>query len=215
MRFLSKLPEPDLLTQNATTWLAEFLADPGSSTKRNRYRHPSIKMTLLEETSSKCAYCESRVGHNTPGDVEHKVPTSKEKTKHFLWANLTIACTECNRRKNDFYDAQDGFVDPYIDNPDELFDHYGPVVMPKVGQPRAEVCVEILKLCSDERIRLVTQKIAKLQELQQVLERFNHEPQGPLKEVLRRRLADMARPSAEYSAMVRDALRLKGYDVPI
>jgi len=103
-------------------------------------------------------------------------------------------------------------LDPYHDNPDEFLDHNGPVVTPRVGNARAEIFVETLKLCSDERITLVMQKISKLQELQQVLVRYNAEPAGPLKEVLKRRLSDMAKPSAEYSAMVRDALRAKGYD---
>jgi hypothetical protein len=156
-------------------------------------------------------YCESRVGHNTPGDVEHKIPSSKDRTKHFYWFNLTIACTECNRRKRDYYEACDGFLDPYVDNPDDHLEHNGPVVTPKVGSARAEVCVETLKLCSAERLPLVAQKIAKLEELHQVLVRYNTEAPGPLKEILKRRLSDMAKPSAEYSAMVRDALRAKGY----
>lgn len=212
MRVVTKLPEPHVLSANAAAWLDEYLLDLGNSTKRYRYRHPEIKETLLTETSNKCVYCESRVGHNTPGDVEHKVPSSKDRTQHFSWVNLTIACTECNRRKGAYYLAHDGFLDPYLDNPDDFLEHNGPVVTPKVGNPRAEIFVETLKLCSDERIALVAQKISKLQELQHVLVRYNAEPAGPLREVLKRRLSDMAKPSAEYSAMIRDALRGKGYE---
>lgn len=211
MRSLTKLPEPQVLAENAATWLQEFLEDRASNTKRFRYRHGQIKATLKQETADKCVYCESRIGHNTPGDIEHKIPTSHDASLHFSWLNLTIACTECNRRKNSYYERDDGFLDPYVDVIDDFLDHDGPVVSPKVGQARAEVFVEVLELCSANRLALVAQKISKLNELRHVLERYNATNEGPLKEVLKRRLAQMAEPSAEYSAMVRSALLGKGY----
>lgn len=212
MRQLPKLPEPEVLRLNAAIWLQEYLADVANNTKRYRYRHPDIKATLRLETHDKCVYCESRVGHNTPGDIEHKVPSSKDRTQHFSWANLTLACTECNRRKNSFYREHDGFLDPYTDDVDQYLEHHGPVVTSKVGCERGEVFVTILKLCSPDRAALVAQKIQKMTELQHVLERYNKSPEGTVREMLKRQLAEMAHPKSEYSAMVRDALRQKGYE---
>lgn len=211
MRSLSKLPEPDVLAQNHAAWLADYLADLASDAKRTRYRHPEIKATLKLETHDKCVYCESRIGHNTPGDIEHKIPSSKDRSKHFLWGNLTIACSECNRRKNAYYQHHDGFLDPYTDDADQYLDFEGPVVTSKPGEARGEVFVSILELCSANRLPLVAQKISKVNELRHVLERYNAAPAGPLKEVLKRQLINMARPEGEYSAMVRSALRTKGY----
>lgn len=211
MRCMVKLPEPEVLRENAATWLEEFLQDIGNETKKTRYRHHEIKSTLKAETHDKCVYCESRIGHNTPGDIEHKVPSSKDRTKHFTWSNLTIACTECNRRKNAFYREYDGFLDPYLDLVDEFIEHNGPVVTSKPGQERGELFVSVLKLCSPDRLTLVTQKIQKICELQHVLERYNATT-GPLQEMLKRQLIEMAHPKSEYSAMVRDALRQKGYE---
>lgn len=210
MRSLSKLPEPEVLSQNHVAWLQEYLQDLASDTKRTRYRHQDIKSTLKLETHDKCVYCESRIGHNTPGDTEHKIPSSKDRTKHFTWSNLTIACGECNRRKNAYYQQHDGFLDAYTDNVDQYLDFEGPVVTSKPGAVRGEVFVATLELCSAKRLSLVAQKIAKFNELRHVLERYNSAA-GPLKEVLKRQLIEMAGPGGEYSAMVRSAIRSKGY----
>src|SRR5687768_6014392 len=110
MRKLEKLPIPELLAANGTQWLEEYIKDPSSATTRYRYRAREIKDALREETGWKCVYCESKIGHNTPGDVEHKVPSRKNPALHFDWYNLTVACTECNRRKNDYFEKEIGFL---------------------------------------------------------------------------------------------------------
>ena len=86
------------------------------------------ELTLKEETGFKCVYCESKIGHNTPGDIEHKIPSSKDEDQHFAWNNLTIACTECNRRKNDYYVIGNEFLDPYSDDVENVLEHHGPLV---------------------------------------------------------------------------------------
>jgi uncharacterized protein (TIGR02646 family) len=133
MRNLTKLEEPAVLAANAALWLEEFLPDQTNKTKRYRYRHADIKSTLRAETSDKCVYCESKLGHSAPGDIEHKVPSSKVPQLHFDWANLTLACQECNRRKNAFYLEHDGFLDPYVDDVEAMLEHHGPVVMWRTG----------------------------------------------------------------------------------
>ena len=42
-----------------------------------------IKAALMKETHDKCAYCESKVGHNCPGDAEHKIPVSHDAQRLF------------------------------------------------------------------------------------------------------------------------------------
>lgn len=210
MRKVLKLKEPSVLAQNEVVWLTEYLADKTDTVKRYRYRHSDIKSTLKEETADKCVYCESKIGHNTPGDVEHKVPTSKAPQLHFTWDNLTIACTECNRRKGAFYQEHDGFLDPYVDNVDDFLEHHGPIVAWKTGSVRGEVFVRQLEFLSPSRFQLVAQKISKFNDLVNVLERYDSS-QGVLKELLARQLTDMASPSSEYSSMTVSALRQKNY----
>lgn len=212
MRRLTKLPKPEILEKNESAWLKDFLADSQNNTKRYRYRDPQIKSTLRTETADKCAYCESKLGHSSPGDVEHKVPSSKVPERQFDWTNLTLACQECNRRKNDFYDDHDGFIDPYVDEVETLIEHCGPVVIWKTGELRAEVSVGILELSSVRRAKLIERKIERLSDLCHILERFEAAaPESAIKSLLKLQVCDMAGPKAEFSAMVRSALISKGY----
>ncbi len=212
MRKLTKLVEPEILASNGARWLEEFLADPTNKTRRYRYRNPEIKSALRTETSDKCVYCESKLGHSSPGDVEHKMPSSKAPMLHFKWPNLTLACQECNRRKNAFYQEHEGFLDPYIDDVEAMLEHHGPVVMWKTGEVRAEVSVGILELSSARRLKLFEMKVHKLNELSNTLERYGGAPDGSaLKELLRLQIREMAACQSEYSAMVREAVIRKGY----
>ncbi len=124
MRKIQKLQIPEILASNSAKWLSEYIEDKSSSNRRYRYRETDIKNQLKQETADKCVYCESKIGHNTPGDVEHKIPSSKNINLHFDWNNLTIACTECNRRKNDYYEEGIEFLDPYEDDVEVLLEHH-------------------------------------------------------------------------------------------
>ncbi len=210
MRNLQKLPKPQVLTNNETAWLAEYLADPDNKTKKFRYRESSIKAQLKAETHNKCIYCESKIGHNTPGDIEHKIPTSKDKTKRFDWNNLTIACTECNRRKNAYYEVGAEFIDPYSDDVEAILEHHGPIVLWETGNVRAEISVRKLDLNTTERIELFVRKLGKLDELTHILERLNSETDISLIGLLNHQVNEMAGISAEYSSMVSSVLRSKG-----
>jgi len=119
MRKLLKLEEPYELREMRPYW-EKKVAENGSDYYKTKYRAKPIKRRLKKETHNKCVYCESKIGHNTPGDVEHKVPVSLNEDGRFEWKNLTIACTECNRRKNDYYDEEKMFLDPYVDDVENL-----------------------------------------------------------------------------------------------
>jgi hypothetical protein len=71
--------------------------------------------------------CESKIGHNCPGDIEHKCPTKKRLDLIFDWTNLTIACSECNRRKLEYYNPMCMFLDPNVDDVESLVVHLGSV----------------------------------------------------------------------------------------
>jgi 5-methylcytosine-specific restriction endonuclease McrA len=202
MRNLAKLEKPEILEQNEAAWLAAFLADKKSPTNRYRYRHTEIKNRLRSETHNKCVYCESKIGHNTPGDVEHKMPTNGKEHLHFSWENLTLACTECNRRKSDYSNDDVPFVDPYTDNVEQWLVHHGPIVTWQVGNKRAEISVRMLELASTKRLALIQTKLEKIQDVMDIIERFHAEADPTLKALLRKRLEEMSQVPGEYSAMV-------------
>ena len=209
MRNLIKQEEPEILAINHKSWLAAYKEDKAHSTNKYRYRHTDIKAALKEETGSKCVYCESKIGHNTPGDIEHKIPSSKDEEQHFIWFNLTIACTECNRRKNDYYEIGNEFLDPYADDVESLLEHHGPLVYWKSANTRAETTIRILELNGCKRQQLVEQKINKLEEFSNLIERFlNHT--GVLKMLFWKQIQEMTNPGAEYSAMLKEVIEKKG-----
>lgn len=202
MRKIEKIAAPQLLAENAQQWTADYIADPESSTKKFRYRNKEIKDRLREEAENKCVYCESKVGHNTPGDVEHKVPTSESPDLHFSWANLTIACTECNRRKGGYFDLDCPFLDPYTDEVEDRLIHHGPIVGWAIGDGPAENTVRVLQLHDNSRTYLIARKVEKIVELNEVLERRNAATDPVLQSLLDVRLLEMQDRSSEFSAMV-------------
>jgi len=213
MRHLTKLEKPEALAENEEAWLTDYLADKGNGTKKYRYRHPEIKQRLKEETGFKCVYCESKIGHNTPGDIEHKVPSSKDDTHHFVWDNLTIACTECNRRKNDYYEIGEEFLDPYNDNVEDMLEHYGPLVFWKTGENRAEITIRQLQLNNEARAQLIFQKMSKLDALANLIERWSNEVNGNLKSLLLMQIEEMCQVNSEFSAMVLSVIKRKGITI--
>lgn len=213
MRSLTKQPIPGILKANRVKWLAEFKAAPKNRTKRFRYRAKAIKTTLKEETGDKCIYCESKIGHNTPGDVEHLVPSSKNKNLHFRWSNLSIACTECNRRKNNYYKLGKEFLNPYREAVEDFVEHQGPIVYWKPGNKRAEITLKTLELNNSKRVELINFKIGKIEELQNLYERYISEPNVVLKEVLGMQLSLMADKGSEYSGMVLGILQKRGFPI--
>jgi hypothetical protein len=201
MRKIAKSPIPAILAANQAQWIAEFIADPTNATKRFRYRHPAIKAGLVAETSNKCIYCESKIGHNSPGDVEHKIPSSVDPTKHFEWSNLTIACTECNRRKNDYFSATTPFLDPYCHEVEQRVVHHGPIVSWMPGDVVSEISVKTLRLNDTSRQQLISQKVEAIDRLNNVVARLA-EADPLLKELMALQLQRLKCNDAEYSGMI-------------
>ena len=208
MRYIGKLEEPNVLSVNKTTWLADYKADKTNSTNKFRYRNAEIKGQLKTETGYKCIYCESKIGHNTPGDIEHIIPSSKNEDMHFEWNNLTIACTECNRRKNAYYEQGEEFLNPYTDNDlEDLIEHFGPIVNWRNGHVRAEITVKILELNKPTRVQLILRKIEKIEDTNTLIERYIAEQNLTLKQIHKLQLEQMTLVDAEFSGMLKSLIR--------
>ncbi len=144
---LIKGDKPAVLVAHGEEWLnivQTALAEgrQPSAYEKSRYRHADIKAALRIETHGKCAYCESYLLHIAFGDIEHIVPKSFAVEETFRWENLTLACDICNTYKGDGLDL----IDPYIDDPNEHFIFFGPMVVPKPASDRA--------LVTEKRVRL-------------------------------------------------------------
>lgn len=203
MRNIPKNDAPEVLVQKCQVWHDEYHSNP-SEHNRTKYRHPAIKSALMEETRGKCAYCESKVGHNCPGDVEHKIPVVHRQDLLFAWENMTIACTECNRRKSNYFDPQCMFLDPNSDDVESKLQHVGPLVFSRPGHVRAEVTIRLLELDRpDARRHLIGRKFDKLEEIRNLVERIATESNNVVKQFLLRELDERCSASGEFSAMVK------------
>lgn len=206
MRSITKAACPQILSDNKQSWDASFAAYPKNATAKYRYRHIDIKSALLAETSNKCVYCESKVGHNTPGDVEHKWPTAVHAHLHFEWENLTIACTECNRRKSALDPNHIPFLDPYVPNIEGKLVHHGPVVGWLQGDEAAETTVKTLELDSVNRLELILRKIEKINDISILKGRIVAAQNPALKSAHEQDLQRRALPTEEFSGMVSSLL---------
>lgn len=199
---LEKLPEPDILKDNAAAWLASLkatIADDKKPTEhqKSRYRHPIIKSVLEKETHGKCAYCESELLHITFGDVEHIIPKSQEIDHIFDWDNLTLACDKCNTYKG----ASPNLFDPYLDDPDVSFIFAGPMISAKPNSDKAKYTELTLQL---NRTELMEKRRDRLKSVGSIILLISKADNVDLRQALIDDLRDNEFSSeTEYSAFVR------------
>ena len=129
----------------------------------------------------------------------------------FVWDNLTIACTECNRRKSDYYDVNCMMLNPYVDDVEEMIVHLGPFVTWQVSNDRAEITIRKLELDSCTRIELIGRKREKIEEVKNLLERIEGVLGGALRELLELKLGELTSVRAEFSAMAMAVVNLLRY----
>ena len=207
---LEKIEEPDILAQNAAQWTEVVVTkiDNGEEptrTERSRYNHREIKEALLQETNSKCAYCESKFRHVTYGDVEHVVPKSNVPAKWFDWQNLTVACDVCNTNKSDAPVDGESFIDPYDVDPEQHFWHIGSTVWAKPGCDAAALTERLLDL---NRVDLVERRAERLRNLMRMLEVVERCQKEELKKALWEEFVAEAGSQREYAALARSLMQV-------
>lgn len=124
-----------------------------------------------------------------------------------------MACTECNRRKNNYYEEGNEFLDPYQDDVENLVEHYGPVMGWVNGYKRAEITIRTLELDTYSRSTLISRKIEKIAEINDVIERYKSEKKTTMKKILEKRIKSMIDKNAEYSGMLLEILKQKGIKI--
>jgi uncharacterized protein (TIGR02646 family) len=207
---LHKLPEPDLLKNNKAEWTTRCndhinKGQPIPDSLKYKYRDPQIKQRILEEVHEKCAYCESKVTHVYPGDIEHIAPRSKKPELAFEWSNLTFSCSECNRKKSDYYDPGMPLINPYDDEPADHFFFAGPMIFHQLRSERGLLTRKLLEL---NRPALIERRAERLETIANLRDLWARYSDGPVKVVLLTELRNEAQEDREYSYMVYTFLRL-------
>jgi hypothetical protein len=207
-----KLPKgerPPVIAEKGEDWAARFVAHNGSLSSmapslRYCYRDPTIKAAVRRDSHDKCIYCESFMTQVHPGEIEHILPVSKRRDLVVTWENLAFVCTECNREKGDYLEAALPLLNPYADEPAEHLAFYGPVVHHRTGAARGEVTVRQLKL---SRGSLLERRKERIEQLQLMLDRIADQPDGALRVVLDKALAEELADDREYAAISREYVR--------
>jgi uncharacterized protein (TIGR02646 family) len=191
---LDKLSEPTVLTENSTGWAARFEQD---SSLRD-YAHSDIRLRLREETHKKCAYCESRMEHVSPSNIEHIVPKSIRPDLVCTWSNLTLACEICNTSKGTYYNEDSPLINPYTDDPNEHLVWLGPMVS-HITPDKGRLTKTRLKL---NRPELLYQRAQQLERLKDIIDQLSNSPQS-VKDALQQDIEALVDDDAEFAAASR------------
>lgn len=224
---------------------AEYESDPDLFRKgertleidKNIYGHKDVKQALREAQHDKCAFCESKITHVSPGDVEHYRPKKgyKQKPKDRIgrpgyywlaydWENLLLACESCNRSgKGNLFPLEDA-ASRAIDHNHDLTAEKPLLLHPAIDEPAdhlefvgADIAPKdgskrgraTIKALALDRPELFERRRDRLQTIRTMLRLL---PLGaPEDHEARVWLRDNLRPEAEYLAMARAVT--KGVDV--
>lgn len=206
---LKKLSEPLVLKDNKHAWLGDLKAAKKSAPERvdeirHRYRDSEVKDQIVRETNGKCAYCESKMRHVDPGQIEHMIPFTVSEDDVFEWENLTLACPECNRRKNALFDPDQGFLNPYKDDPSAHLFPAGPLVMPRPGSTIGKITELGLEL---NRMQLIEQRTDAIVHVNNLLDQYALEPNALLRKLQYRKLNELKRDDQEFAMVVKAHLK--------
>ena len=196
---LTKDEKPAVLEQNEQNWTREFIEglEVGNltDTTRYRYRHPDIKAVLKAETHDKCAYCESKVSHVHPGETDHILPKLKRPDLVVSWANLTFVCTECNRRKLDYYSLDEPLINPYVNEPSEHLWFVGPLVL-----HQDDAGFRTTRRIKLSRTELIERKQESIEQVNMLVQKWRETGDGATKEFLRQEIVRYKAACSEFSA---------------
>lgn len=209
---LQKRPKPQVLINNGMQWTKDLMQHIINGTKvpdhiKSRYRHADIKTEVTLETNGKCAYCESQVTHQYPGDVEHIIPKSIYPRLAYTWKNLSFVCYWCNNNKRDTVDKHCKLLNPYNDNIDEHLRAFGPIVLHVNQSKRGEITHLEIKL---NRRELIERRTEAIKNLQNLIDKYDSETSIGLKEVLRLEIIDNSAIDNEFSFYLRQYLIDRG-----
>lgn len=164
------------------------------------YRHHAVKTTIREETCDKCAYCESKVTHTYPGDVEHIVPKSVRPELMLNIYNLTFSCSVCNNKKLDYYDEENPIIDPYTTDPEKHLFALGPLILHKPGDSIGDITEKKLDL---NRMPLVERRKERLESVARLVDLIVQTRNKGHRQVLIEELHKECDKCKEYSFIVR------------
>lgn len=201
---LSHSPSPDALSrlkslEEKRVRCLEKGQDLPDSVQKG-YRDRTVKAAIRQETCDKCAYCESKVTHTYPGDVEHIIPKSVKSDLMLDFYNLTFSCSTCNNNKLDYYSEEAPIIDPYKDDPENHLFACGPLIMYKPGDTIGYITRQKLDL---NRMPLIERRKERLESVNRLLDQVARTHNKTHRQILIEELYRECDKCKEYSLVVR------------
>lgn len=177
MRKLEKGPEPSILANKGTQWLADLrLARKAKNWRefkrcQDRYANKKIRNALNESHRDKCAYCESPVAHIAPTHIEHYRPKNRYASLTYNWSNLFLSCPVCNdgaHKGTKFPKIAEGgpIVKPDAEEPSNHFEfHWDTITSSALVRPKTQRGETTCKLLGLNRVSLVKYRSAYIKKL--------------------------------------------------
>ncbi len=95
MRHIERLAEPSILTERKAEWTRRFIESNKPRPDNSKYGHPEIRSYLDGMSFHKCFYCEAML-KGVFKEIDHFMEITERKDLAFEWANLYLACDNCN-----------------------------------------------------------------------------------------------------------------------
>lgn len=195
-------PKPNFLVRHGDNLIEKIMSSIYNGTilrssVKKAYKNPEIKASVLVESHEKCAYCETKVTHQYPGDIEHIIPKKKFPRLTLTWSNLTFSCFKCNNSKRDYFGKhEEKLLNPFKDNINEHLIFIGPIIFNFGHSARGEITIKKLKL---NRPRLIERRTEKIFEIENIMNRIGSETNDALINLLKEEIEDYSLPEREYS----------------
>lgn len=119
---MQRLATPNILVSNGRRWTDEFVAGQEKRPRSARYAHPDIRIVLDAMSIKKCFYCESKLS-GQPKEVDHFVEVAEDRGRSFEWANLYLACNNCNNKLSNIAIPVATVLDPCNHTDDVIEQH--------------------------------------------------------------------------------------------
>lgn len=194
---LEKGNPPDFLTPERQDELTDRYKR--SLRKSKVWNDPKIREQVLEESHSKCVYCECLINDSGSGlEVDHYRPSSQYPDLVVDWDNLLASCSRCNGKKGN----KEGVLNPFVDDPRLHISQHGYRLYEKSALGKQTI--KILYL--NDRVRLVNARFEIGDKVQSRLDELAEEQD--ITEV-RNTLTDIlqeCQPESEFSAIAASAL---------
>lgn len=198
---------PPILVANARAWTRELLnliarGATISSAIWNRYNSPQTKAAVVRDAFGKCIYCETKVLHNSFGDIEHLKPKKRFSELAYEWTNLGLVCTRCNNAKSDKYDEAMPPVDPFGEDPNVFFVPHGEWIWPRLANDRAQETISLVGL---NRAELVLDRRKRLESIRTLAETLARTRGSHARSALADQLLEELANHSEYAFVTRSA----------